>query len=113
MNTLRRSLTDRLADLGDWIDYRKDASFWFLFAVPPLLAIAWAYGGEIGLGIVLIGALLATALVSALAVCGVAFWLVARVANDAYGAISTALARPVPKYEVNAPRERRTISPAR
>ena len=57
MSLLRRRFSERCADVLEWVDYRRDANFWPLFALPPLLSVTWAYGGWIGLGIVVAFAL--------------------------------------------------------
>ena len=82
MNPFRRRLGERCADVADWIDYRPDANFWPLFAIPPVLSAFWAYAGPIGLGLVLGFALLAVVLVAFLAVCAALGWVVANAARD-------------------------------
>lgn len=63
----------------EWIDYRREASFWPFFFVPPLLSVAWAYGGWIGLALV---AAFAT-VVTACALLGAAFLMVGWVVGNA------------------------------
>lgn len=82
MDRFRRSLSDRTQDVLDWIDYRPDANFWPLFAVPPMLSIAWAYGGIIGLGVLLGAVLLLTVTLVLLAGVAVAGWIVLRATLD-------------------------------
>ena len=82
MDSFRRSARARCADLLDWIDYRPDANFWPLFAVPPVLSALWAYAGPIGLGLVLGFALLAVLIVALLAGLTVLGWVLAGAAMD-------------------------------
>ena len=82
MIPLRQSLAERSQDVLDWIDYRPEANFWPLFAVPPMLSIAWAYGGTVGLGVMLVGVLLLTLLVAFFTVIGVASWIALRSMTD-------------------------------
>jgi hypothetical protein len=82
MNLLRRRLADRCCDVLDWIDYRPDANFWALFAVPPMLSVAWAYGGFIGLGVLLGAVLLLTAAFILFAGVALVGWIALHAAHD-------------------------------
>ncbi len=75
MSLFRRRAGERFSDILEWIDYRRDANFWPLFFVPPMLSVTWAYGGWIGLGIVVAFATFVAFSVTTLAVLGISFWI--------------------------------------
>ena len=79
-------LGERGLDVLDWIDYRHEAGFWPLFAIPPILSVAWAYGGMIGLGVLIGTALLVSALIVGLTVAGILVWIAVRAIGDAISA---------------------------
>ena len=67
----------------EWIDYRRDVGLWPFLLVPPLLSVAWAYGGMIGLGIVVAFGAGMAVLALIIALCGVGLWIVGNAAVDA------------------------------
>ena len=75
-------LNERGRDVLDWIDYRPDARFWTLFAIPPMLSVAWAYGGWIGFGVLLGSALLLTSIIVGLAGVGILAWITVKAIFD-------------------------------
>lgn len=82
MTSFRRRLGERCADVLDWIDYRRDASFWPFFVLPPMLSVTWAYGGWIGLGLVVAFALGVTLLVGLLTGLAALGWIVVNATLD-------------------------------
>ena len=94
---LFRHLGDRGRDVLDWIDYRPESNFWPLFALPPMLSVAWAYGGVIGLGVLLGSAVLLSAIVFCFTALGVLFWVMVRSATDAISTLR------VPTKRISAP----------
>ena len=82
MIPFRRRLAERSTDLLAWVDHRRDANFWPFLALPPMLSVAWAYGGEIGLGILVAFALGTTLLVGLAAALGMIVWLLGGAIRD-------------------------------
>lgn len=82
MTLFRRRVGERFTDVLEWIDYRREANFWPFFGIPPLLAVAWAYGGWIGLGIVVAFALGVALFVTAAVVFAFVGWITANALLD-------------------------------
>lgn len=82
MVSFRRRLGERSADVLDWVDYRPDADFRFLFLLPPMLSATWAYGGFVGLGLLLTFVLSAVLVVAILFGFGLLAWVVANAVLD-------------------------------
>ena len=77
MNTLKDRLHERCLDVYEWIDYRPDADFRWLLAVPVLLGIGWAFGSPVGVGIALTLAAIVTVAAAALGLIGIVAWILA------------------------------------
>ena len=100
MNTLKDRLHERCLDVYEWIDYRPDADFRWLLAVPVLLLVGWAFGSPTGLGIALALAVIVTALAAALGLISIVSWILANALVDLV-------------YSVRLPEGRFTLSPVR
>ena len=82
MNTLKDRLHERCLDVYEWIDYRPDADFRWLIAVPVLLAFGWALGSPIGVGIALVLAAVVTAVAAVLGLITIISWILANALVD-------------------------------
>ncbi|GEM_PF-4602176 len=82
MVSFGRRLAERSADVLDWVDYRPDADFRFLLVLPPMLSVAWAYGGFVGLGLLLASALFATLVAASCFAVGTVAWIAANALLD-------------------------------
>lgn len=82
MNTLKERLHERCLDVYEWIDYRPDADFRWLIAIPVLLAVGWAFGTTTGVGIALALAVLVTVAAALLGLIGIVAWIIANALVD-------------------------------
>jgi hypothetical protein len=82
MNMLKDRLHERCLDVYEWIDYRPDADFRWLLAVPVLLALGWALGSPIGVGIALVLAAIVTVVAAVLGLISIVSWILANALVD-------------------------------
>ena len=82
MVSFGRRLAERSADVMDWVDYRPDADFRFLLVLPPMLSVAWAYGGFVGLGVLLVFACSVTLVAASFFAVGTVAWIAANALLD-------------------------------
>lgn len=77
-----RRVGERYADLLDWVDYRPDADFRPLLALPLVAAAGYLLGGAIGFEIALAGAIVLTAALATVALVGMTAWVLANALLD-------------------------------
>jgi hypothetical protein len=82
MESFNQRIRERFLDYLDWVDFRRDPSFWPLLAVPGL-ALAGGFGiGWAGTLVIFGGAVVVACAVSVLFVMAGAAWIVANTLAD-------------------------------
>ncbi len=82
MVSFKDRLRERWIDVCEWVDYRPDADFRWLAAIPFILAGGWLYGSAIGLGLAFAFALFVTTLVAILGCTAIVVWILANTIVD-------------------------------